>query len=64
MIDTVLRQTCDVCGGHICVTNDDNVSSWTIPSEVGDLCPSCASAWKEYKERFIKKMRENSEVER
>ncbi|SFU32932.1 hypothetical protein [Butyrivibrio sp. INlla21] len=60
MIDTVVRQTCDVCGKHECVANSENVPSWTIPSEVGDLCPSCARAWEEHKADFLIRMRKEN----
>ena len=62
MTDIVKRFTCDACGKSVCVKESDNVPSWTVPTEVGDLCPSCDSAWESWKSSFVERMKkENGE---
>ena len=62
MVDIVKRYICDACKRTVCVTESENVPSWTVKSEIGDLCPSCSNAWENYKKSFIERMRlENKE---
>ena len=62
MVDVVKRFVCDACKKSVCVQESENVPSWTISTEIGDLCPSCSNAWENYKKSFIEKMRkENGE---
>ena len=62
MVDIVKRYKCDVCRKEVCVTESENVPSWTIETEVGDLCPSCSNAWSEFKKSFVERIRkENKE---
>ena len=35
----------------------ENVPSWTVGTEIGDLCPTCSYAWENYKKSFVEKMR-------
>lgn len=62
MVDIVKRFVCDACRRQVCVTESENVPSWTTSTEIGDLCPSCTNAWENYKRSFVEKMRkENKE---
>lgn len=62
MVDIVKRYVCDACKKSICVDESSNCPSWTIKTEIGDLCPSCSNAWENYKASFVEKMRkENGE---
>lgn len=62
MISIVTQYKCDACRKSVCVSDSDNVPSWTTKTEVGDLCPSCSRSWENYKQSFIEKMRiENKE---
>lgn len=62
MIDIVTRYTCDACKKQACVTDSKQCPSWTVSTEVGDLCPTCLSAWESWKSSFIERMRkENKE---
>ncbi len=60
MTDIVKRYTCDACGESVCVADDKNVPSWTVNTEIGDLCPSCASAWESWKSSFVERMRKEN----
>ena len=60
MIDEVKRYICDACGKQVCVKNSENIPTWTVESEIGDLCPSCSTAWENYKSSFIEKMRKEN----
>ena len=63
MVDVVKRYICDACKKTTCVAESDNIPSWTTKTEIGDLCPSCSTAWDNYKKSFIEKMRkENGEA--
>lgn len=57
MVDIVKRYKCDVCDKELCVNDSENVPSWIVKSEVGDLCPSCSYAWENLKKDFINRMR-------
>lgn len=58
----MIKQTklcvCDACGGeeNIDIDGSPVTIGWTH-TEIGDLCRSCSSAWENYKESFIQKMR-------
>ena len=60
MVDTVKRYTCDACLKSTCVTESENVPSWTVKTEIGDLCPNCLSAWETWKTSFVERMRKES----
>lgn len=57
MVDIVKRYICDACGRESCTGESDNIPSWTVKTEIGDLCPSCATAWENMKQSFVEKMR-------
>lgn len=57
MVDIVKRYKCDVCGDEVCVKEDANIPTWTIKTEIGDLCPDCALAWDECKRAFKERMK-------
>ena len=57
MVDIVKRYVCDACGKQACTAESDNIPSWTVKTEIGDLCPSCSNAWENYKKSFIEKMK-------
>ncbi len=56
MVDIVKRYKCDVCDKELCVTESENIPSWIVSTEVGDLCPSCANSWENLKKDFISRM--------
>lgn len=60
MIDVVKRYTCDACGKSTCAADNENVPSWTVNTEVGDLCPTCYSAWESWKSSFVERMRKEN----
>ena len=62
MIDIVKRYTCDACNKSVCVDDDENenIPAWTVNTEVGDLCPTCYSAWESWKSSFIERMRKEN----
>lgn len=60
MIDIVKRFKCDACGKEVCCSDSKNVPSWTVSTEVGDLCPSCSNAWENHKQSFIERMRKEN----
>ena len=65
MIQIVTQYQCDACKKSVCMTDTENgnIPSWTVKTEIGDLCPSCSKAWENYKQSFIEKMRiENKEA--
>lgn len=57
MVATVKRYECDACRKVDCISEDENIKAWMLGTEVGDLCPSCARAWENYKQSFKEKMR-------
>ena len=63
MIKVVTLCKCDACKKEvpidICPDEDEPKlpGGWIKETEIGDLCPSCAEAWKNYKKSFIEKMR-------
>ena len=58
MIQIVTQYQCDACKKSMCMSEENpNVPSWTVKTEIGDLCPSCSKAWENYKQSFIEKMR-------
>lgn len=59
MVEVVKRYVCDSCNKQICVSPDETAKEW-VSSEVGDLCPSCARAWVNYKESFKERMCKDS----
>lgn len=59
MIDTVKRYICDSCMKQECVEPDAEAEGW-IHTEVGDLCPSCARAWDNFKTSFVDRMRKDN----
>ena len=62
MVDIVKRFSCDACKKTVCVTESENVPSWTTSTEIGDLCPTCSNAWENFKKSFVERMRmENKE---
>ena len=56
MQDIVKRYICDACRREECVSKDSEKEDW-IKTEIGDLCPSCARAWENYKSSFVEQMR-------
>lgn len=56
MVGVVKRYICDACQREECVGEDEQISSW-VKTEDWDLCPSCARAWADHKDSFIKQMR-------
>ena len=59
MVTIVKRYVCDSCNKEECVDPESTAKDW-VKVEVGDLCPSCARAWDNYKESFIERMRKDS----
>ena len=59
MVDMVKRYVCDVCKKQLCVDVEVDAFEWE-KTDIGDLCPACARAWKDYKESFLIKMRKES----
>ena len=57
MVEEVKKYTCDACGESKDMANSSQVPSWTVKTDVGDLCPKCASAWETWKHDFIECMR-------
>lgn len=60
MQSNVILDTCDICGASKSISSSENVPRWTVPSEVGDLCPSCARSWLEHKQSFIIRMKKEN----
>lgn len=56
MIGIVKRYICDACNHQVCVGEAEDISDW-VTTEVGDLCPSCARSWENYKKSFVEQMR-------
>ena len=59
MIGIVKRYVCDSCKKVVCVDPEAEAEGWTR-TEVGDLCPSCVTAWENYKESFVVQMRKEN----
>lgn len=62
MIKAVNLITCDACKKKIELDSDNKIipDGWTNSGDLGDLCPSCSTAWNNLKQSFIEKMRMNS----
>lgn len=64
MVKDMLALICDACKKQVEIDREtkEYPEKWIKGCEIGDLCPSCANAWKNYKQSFIEKMRiENKE---
>ena len=59
MIGLCKRYICDSCKKQECVDPEGVAEGW-VTTEVGDLCPSCARAWDNFKESFIERMRKDN----
>lgn len=62
MVKHVNQYCCDLCRKKVNEEDIKDLTKWTLGTEVGDLCPSCSTAWANFKQSFIEKTRmENGE---
>lgn len=63
MIVSGSKITCDCCRKVVFCDNNDidrEADKWKFGSEIGDLCPTCANQWQDWKSTFVEKIRKET----